>query len=64
MYKQPLQLSRADMVSLAAPQVDEDDAVTRIKRLTNEHTIVNDALAQTGLRFSLVKYEKPMLRVA
>jgi hypothetical protein len=64
MYKQPLRLSRADMISSGSPLVDEDTIVDRIERLTHKNSIVNNALLQTDLRFSLVKYEKSLRRVA
>lgn len=64
MYKEPLQLDRTDMIILGFPRLDTGTVENRIKRLTRQSTIVSDALAQTGLRFSLVKYEKPLLRAA
>ncbi len=64
MFKQPLQLSPTDMLPLDIPYHYGDSAANRVKRLINKNTIVSDALARTNLRFSLVKYEKSLRRVA
>ena len=52
---QPLQLANTNLVETNANPVREDTAILLLKRLTRQSTAVTKALAETPLRFTLVK---------
>lgn len=61
---QVLQLAKAHLAQPNQHDRQSDSVVLRVKRLTRQSTCVTEALAETTLRFSLIKPDSRRLHLS